>query len=145
MSYLVKDYMTKEINTTNGNTTITEVANVMAADENAEGYVIVLEKGKPVGIVTERDIVNKIVAQNMDPTKTNVSDIMSTPLITIDPDENLLTTSQLMQKNNVRKVVVIKNGIIYGVITAKDISLRFESYVDRTVREIIRWTSLLGG
>ena len=145
MSYLVKDYMTKEINTIDRNTTITEVANVMAADENAEGYVIVLEKGKPVGIVTERDIVNKIVAQNMDPTKTNVLDIMSTPLITIDPDENLLTTSQLMQKNNVRKVVVIKNGIIYGIITAKDISLRFESYVDRTVREIIRWTSLLGG
>ena len=145
MSYLVKDYMTKEINTIDRNTTITEVANVMAADENAEGYVIVLEKGKPVGIVTERDIVNKIVAQNMDPTKTNVLDIMSTPLITIDPDENLLKTSQLMQKNNVRKVVVIKNGIIYGIITAKDISLRFESYVDRAVREIIRWTSLLGG
>lgn len=145
MSYLVKNYMTKEINTIDLNTTITEVANVMMADENAEGYVIVLEKGKPVGIVTERDIVNKIVAQNMGPTKTNVSDIMSTPLVTIDPDEDLRTTSHLMQKNNVRKVTVIRNGIIYGVITAKDISLRFENYVDRTVREIIRWTSLLGG
>ena len=144
MSYLVKDYMTKKVNTLKAEATTKEAAEFMAADENQEGYVIVLKAGKPVGIVTERDLVNQVLAKDVDASKTMVSDIMSAPLVTIDPDEDLLTASKLMGEHNVRKLIVVRDEIVYGIISAKDIAQRCGNYVDRTIRDIVRWTAPLG-
>ena len=144
MSYLVKDYMTKKVNTIKAEATTKEAAEFMAVDENQEGYVIVLKAGKPVGIVTERDLVTKVLAKDVDPSKIMVSDIMSTPLVTVDPDEDLLTASKLMGEHNVRKLVVVRDEIVYGIISAKDIAQRCGNYVDKTIRDIVRWTAPLG-
>ena len=144
MGYQVKSYMKKEVITLDNDGTVTEAAKLMAADKDYEGYVIILKKGQPSGIVTERDIINKVLAKGLDPTKTKISEIMSTPLITVDPDDDLLKASELMQKNNVRKLVVTRNSIIYGIITANVIAVRCGEYVDRSVRDIIRWTAPLG-
>lgn len=143
MSNPVKDYMTKEINTIDYDVTITDAAKVMAADKNFGGYVIILKKGKPLGMITERDIVNEIIAKEIDPSKVKVTEIMSTPLITIDPDDDLLKASELMEENNVRKVAVMKGEIIYGIITAKDIAQHGNKYVDRAIRDVLRWTGPL--
>ena len=144
MSYQVKDYMTKEVITIDYNATVTEAAKTMVVKENYEGYVIILKKGKPLGIVTERDIISKVLAEELDPSKTNVPEIMSAPLITVDPDDDLLKASQLMKEHNVRKLVVVRNEIIHGIITAKGIAQHFRGYVDRSVRDIIQWTAPLG-
>jgi CBS domain-containing protein len=144
MGCQVKKYMTKEVNTLTQNTTVAAAAKKMVADENYEGYVIVLQKGKPMGILTERDIVNKVVAGELDPSKTHVATVMSTPLVTIDPDEDLLKASQVMKEQNVRKLVVVRDDIIYGIITAKGLSQNFQDYVDRSIRDIVRWTASLG-
>ena len=69
---------------------------------------------------------------------------MSTPLITIDPNDDLLSASKLMREKNVRKLVVMKGEIVYGIITAQDVAQRCGDYVDRSVRDIIRWTAPLG-
>ena len=66
LSYQVKNYMTKEVNTIDHEATVFEAAQVMAADPEFEGYVVILEKGKPKGILTERDIVNKVIAQKLE-------------------------------------------------------------------------------
>jgi len=132
--------MIKEINTIDYEATITEAAKVMAADKNFEGYVVVLKKGKSLGIITERDLVNEVMAKEIDPSKVNLTEIMSTPLITIDPDEDLLEASKLMRENNIRKLVVMKSEIIYGVITAKDIAQHGNKYITRAIRDILRWT-----
>ena len=132
--------MTKEINTIDYDVTITDAAKVMAADKNFGGYVIILKKGKPLGMITERDIVNEIIAKEIDPSKVNLTEIMSTPLITIDPDEDLLEASKLMRENNIRKLVVMKSEIIYGVITAKDIAQQGNKYITRAIRDVLRWT-----
>ena len=100
--------MQKEINTITYDATITDAAKVMAADKNFEGYVVVLKKGKPLGIITERDIVYKVTAKEIDPSKVNLTEIMSTPLLTIDPEDDLLEASKLMLENNIRKLVVVK-------------------------------------
>ena len=144
LSYQVKDYMTKEVHTIDSDATVIDAAKQIAADETYEGYVVVLKKGKPVGMVTERDIVNKVLAMELDPKNTIVTDIMSTPLVTVDPDDDLLQASRLMQEQNVRKLLVMRNEIIYGIMTAKDIAQRCGDYVDRSVRDIIRWTAPLG-
>jgi len=140
----VKKYMTKEVTTIDYDSTVSEAANLMATVKVYEGYVIVLQKGKPKGIVTERDLVNKVLVRGLDPAKTIVSEIMSTPLITVDPEDDLLKASQVMKEKNVRKLIVIRDEIIYGIITAKIISQNVQDYVDRSIRDIIRWTASLG-
>ena len=59
-------------------------------------------------------------------------------------DDDLLKVSKLMSERDVRKLLVVKDDIIYGIITAKDIAQRCGDYVDRSVRDIIRWTAPLG-
>ena len=144
LSYVVKDYMIKKINTVTFDTTVVDGAKVMAADENTEGYAIVLKEGRPVGIITERDIVNRALAKDLDPSKFTVSEIMSSPLISVDPDDDLLKASELMQEKKVRKLVVMRDEIAYGIITADDIAQHCGDYVDRSIRDIIRWTAPLG-
>ena len=142
MSYQVKDVMIKDVITIDLDASVTDVANVMAADENFGGYVVILEKGRPVGIITERDIVNKITSQGQNQSKTKASEIMSTSLITTDPDEDLLKVSNIMQKHNISKLVVTKNEILYGIITAKDVVNHSRNYVGDLITDLIRWNSL---
>ncbi len=140
----VKNYMTKEVTTIDYDSTASEAANLMATVKVYEGYVIVLQKGKPKGIVTERDLVNKVLVKGLNPVKTSVSEIMSTPLKTVDPEDDLLKASRAMKEQNVRKLIVVRDDIIYGIITAKIISQNVQDYVDRSIRDIIRWTTSLG-
>ena len=145
MPLLVKDCMFKEVNTVDEAMTVTEAAKVMAQDTTFDGYVIILKGGKPTGIVTERDVVNQIVAKARDPSMTTVSDVMSSPLLTIDPDADLLTASRVMREHNVVKLVVVRNEILYGILTERIIAHHFGDYVDRSIRDIIRWTALMTG
>ena len=94
-SYLVKDYMIKEIVTMDRDGTAEEAAKIMAEDELGQGYVLVLEKGRQIGILTEKDIVIKILAAGMT-RKTKFDDIMTSPLITIDPDEDLVNAARTL-------------------------------------------------
>lgn len=144
MSYQVKDYMTKKVNTIDCDVKVTEAAIAMSVDEKKEGYVICLVKGKPIGIVANIDIVNKVVAKKLDPSKTSVAEIMSTPLVTVDPDDDLLKASSLMRERNVSRLGVVRDDVIYGIITANIIAQRCGEYVDRSVRDIIRWSAPLG-
>jgi len=142
MSYIVKDYMEKDVPTIADTATVTEAAKKMT--KAGKGFLIILKGGQPCGIVTERDFVQKVIASESDPKKVPISQIMSSPLITVDPDEDLLKASETMRKNNVRRLPVVRESIIYGVVTARDIALHCGDYVDRTVRDIIRWTAPLG-
>ena len=142
VSYLVKHYMRKEVPTIDGNATAIEGAKTMV--KLGRGFLIILREGQPAGIVTEGDYVTKIVAQNKDPAKTTVAQIMSTPLITIDPDEDLIKASELMHEHNIRRLPVLKDGIVYGSITTKDISRALGQYVDRSVRDLMRWAAPFG-
>ena len=135
--------MVKEINTIDHDATITDAAKVMAADPNFEGYIIILKKGKPIGIITARDIVNEVTAQQVDPAKVKVTEIMSAPLITINPDGDLLKAFELMRENNITKLPVVKSESICGVITAKDIAQHGAKYVKRAIRDVLKWTGII--
>jgi len=99
MSYYVKDYMDKEFPTLEVEASVVDAAKKLVADN--KGYVIVLEKGRPYGIVTELDLVTKILAAEKDPKEVTLKQISSTPLITIDPDEDLLKASEMMQAKGI--------------------------------------------
>jgi len=134
--------MTKEVITIDLDASVTDVTCVMTADEIFGGYVVILEKGRLVGIITERDIVNKITAQGHNQSKIKASEIRSTPLITIDPDEDLLNASNIMQKHNISKLLVTKNEILYGIITSKNIVYQSRNYVGDLITDLLRWNSL---
>jgi len=86
------------------------------------GNVIVVEHKQPIGILTESDILKKIVAENKKPAEILVDDVMSTPVIVIEPYLSLEDAIKTMGKCNIRRLPVIENGELVGVITMKDIS-----------------------
>ena len=87
--------------------------------ENA-GSVVVLEENKPVGIVTEGDVLQRVIKSGRDPELTVVSSIMSShPLVTIEVDHTIGDTLELMNKHNVRRVIVIRQGALAGLTTQR--------------------------
>lgn len=142
MSYLVKHYMKKEVRTIEDKASVIDAARKIV--ETEDGYLIVLSSGKPAGIVTENDFVKKVLVQRLDPQKQTVMEIMSSPLVTIDPEEDLLKSSEIMRKHRIRRLPVVRDGIIYGIITAGNVAMGCGEYVDKSVRDIVRWTSPLG-
>jgi len=134
--------MQEEVPTIEDAATIAEAAKMMVQTDR--GVLVVLSHGQPVGIVTEHDFVHKVLAKDIDASKVKVEKIMSQPLVTVDPDADLLQASKLMREKNIRRLPVVKDGIIYGVVTSRDIATHCGEYVDRTVRDIVRWAAPLG-
>jgi CBS domain-containing protein len=90
--------------------------------ENQVGSVeVVNEKNHPLGIVTERDIIRKVIADDKDPKTTKVDDIKTTSLITIDPETNLYDAALIMTKYRIRRLPVVKDNTLYGIITSDDL------------------------
>ena len=117
MSYKVKDYLSKDIVIIDVNASVSEAAKRMM--EKDRGSLIVAKEGQPAGIVTERDLTRKVIATERNPIKVKVSEIMSTLLITINPDSSVEETSQIMAKYGVRRLPVIRDNILYGMFTAR--------------------------
>ncbi|MEM3832301.1 MAG: CBS domain-containing protein [Thermoprotei archaeon] len=138
MTIKVKDLMRKDVITVNADDTIVNVAKTMK--QKSVGYAIALKDNKPIGIITERDITWKIVAENLDPQQVKVSAIASYPIISVDPDSDLSLAADLMEKHNIRRLPVIKDNTIYGIITATDIVKHFNQYVKKAILEIIHYT-----
>ncbi len=136
----VKDYMRKDIPTISTEASAIEASKTMSTDK--VGYVIVLEKGRPVGIVTERDLVLKIMAEDKNPNEVKIIDCMSSPLVTIDPDKSIEEAVEVMKKHGFRRLPVVKETIIYGVFTAKDLVDHFEELEDRLARSLYRFMPL---
>jgi CBS domain-containing protein len=142
MSYYVKDYMEKEFPTLEVEATAVAAAKIL--DKEKKGYIIVLDKGKPYGIVTEWDLVSKVLATEKDPKTLTLKEIASKPVITIDPDEDLLKASELMQKKDIKRIPVVRSGVIYGVITSTNIAQKCGEYVNKSVKDILRWSFPIG-
>lgn len=139
MSYLVKHYMIKEVPTVIDSATALDAAKAMV--DAGRGFILVLKEGGPAGIVTEHDFVNKIIVGKKNPVKVSAVEIMSSPLITVDPDEDLIKASALMHEQGIRPLLVARDSIIYGAITAKDIARSLGKYVDQSVKDLLRWSA----
>jgi CBS domain-containing protein len=109
--------------------------------QRGEGFAIVSRQGKPIGIVTERDVTWKVAAKGLDPKNVKVAEIMSTPLITIDPNADLAEAAKVMKKHKIRRLAVVKEGAFNGILTVVDIVSSLESYMDREIRDILGYLS----
>jgi len=117
---LVKDVMSSPAITISEDETADKAAALM--EKHNIGCVIVTTKnGKPTGMITERDIVTRIVAKDIQPSKVTAKEIMTTPLITIKPEEPLNEAARRMSRLNIRRLGIMYKGKLVGIISSKDI------------------------
>ena len=114
----VKQIMSNSVISVDSSVTATNAAKMM--EDTGVGAVVVLENNSPVGIITDRDFAIKITAHSY-PIDTPVRRIMSSPLISIDPDSDLWVASDLMSTRNVRKLPVIEDDKVVGILTSSDL------------------------
>jgi len=112
----------------------------MIAD-GVHDLLVVMEKGIPKGFVSAANIVSKVIAAGSDPVNIRVRDVMTTSCSTISPDDDLMQASEII-RGGATLLLVVKNGIFYGVITPTTIALRFGEYVDTAIRDVIRNLSI---
>jgi len=117
-STFVNQIMSKKVLTADKSTSLQEAAANMA--KLNVGCIIVTEKSKPVGIITERDFVTKIAAEGR-PLFTEISEVMSSPLITIEPEETVWEASETMKEKVIHKLPVKEKDQIIGIVTTTDI------------------------
>lgn len=133
MSLRVEDVMVKEVITINETSTVKKAANTMNKYEI--GCLIVTRNSKAVGILTERDLLKRVVSQGKSTTRTKVSAIMSKPIIVVEPDMDLEDAARLMFKLKVKKLPVVERGRLVGLVTLTDIA-RFQPQMIRLLKKL---------
>ncbi len=113
----VKDIMTKDVVSIGVNNSVFEAAQLMSSSQL--GCLVIMDGEVPAGIVTERDIVRRVVAKKL-PLDTKISEIMSNSLITVDSDASLKEAARLMSTNKIRRLPVMKQGRLVGIVVASD-------------------------
>ena len=117
---VVKDVMSSPVVTTDEEAPSNHVANLM--QENDLGCVIVTNKaGKPIGIITERDLVVRVLAKNLTPGSATAKEIMTTPLVTIEPEATINDAARRMSRLDIRRLGVLYKDNLVGIISSKDI------------------------
>jgi len=114
----VEAYARRTLFFANANDSVITAAKVM--QENGVESVIVRENDAPVGILTIKDLIFRVISKGLDPEKVTVSSVMSSPLITIKTSDTLKTALNIMKRNNIRRILVLdKDGKPYGLIVLK--------------------------
>jgi CBS domain-containing protein len=117
---LVKDAMSSPVITIDEKTPANRSAVLM--EKNDLGCVVVTNKeGKPLGIITERDLVVRILAKNLKPDSLKSTEVMTSPLITIEPEATIAEAARRMSRLDIRRLGVIYKGQLVGLISSKDI------------------------
>lgn len=114
----VKEVMKKSIVTVNSTNTIYQAAGIMK--KNNIGSLVVVDNALE-GIVTERDILNKVVAEGRDPKAIKVSEIMTGKVITIAPDKDMEEACDLMARYKIKRLPVVFGDEVVGIITSTDV------------------------
>jgi len=116
---LVRDVMTKNPRVVRRDTSVQEVVATMSKFDISS--VIVVQEERPVGIITHKDIVSKIVQPRIPPDAVTAREIMSTPIVTISEDATIEEVARLMAKKNIKKLPVVRDGRLVGTITSMDL------------------------
>jgi CBS domain-containing protein len=117
----VRDAMTPGVHSVAPSDSVTEAAQAMK--EQDVGSLPVVEAERLVGMVTDRDIIVRAVAEQVDPQTLTVGDVASGDLVTVEPDEDLEEALALMGRHRVRRLPVVENGRLVGVVAQADVAL----------------------
>ena len=115
----VKEIMTREVATNEIKSDVPQIAKKML--DLDVGSVIVTDRQLPVGIITERDIVRKVVSRDLRPSEVSIKELMTTPLITIPSNESVTDAMHKMVKMKIRRLPVVENTKLVGIVTDMDL------------------------
>ena len=126
--YKVSEFMTKDVVKVTTETSVRKCAEVMAAEHVSS--TTVTEDEAIVGIITEKDLARKIVAKGVDADKVMAKDIMTTDLVTVEPEASLYDAMLKLNKKKITHLPVVRNNVIIGIITSMDILKVQPSYME---------------
>jgi len=129
----VRDVMVREVVTVDENASIKEAVDIL--NEFQIGSIIVLENGKAKGIITERDFLRRVIAEAKDVMNTKVKEIMTTPLVVVEPGMDLEEAVKLMFQNKIKKLAVVDANKLVGIVTLTDIA-RVEPLMIRMLKQL---------
>ncbi|MEM2024136.1 MAG: CBS domain-containing protein [Candidatus Caldarchaeum sp.] len=116
---MVREIMTEDVVTVSSEDSVYNAARLMA--DMGVGSCVVIKNEKPVGIVTERDVVRKVVAAGLSPKRTTVEKVMSSPLIVVGENTSVAEAAAIMAKHRVRRLVVVRDEHLAGVVSITDL------------------------
>jgi CBS domain-containing protein len=117
---IVKEVMNRNVKTVRPEDTVKDAAKIM--NEHRIGSLVVVSgTGEVVGILTERDILADVVATGKSADEVKISDIMTPNIVTITPDKTLEEAADVMTENKIKKLPVVHEGRLVGIITATDL------------------------
>jgi CBS domain-containing protein len=122
MAKSVRDAMTEDPRSIGASASVVEAARLMR--EEHIGSLPVTDDEKLVGMITDRDITTRVVAEAADPKMLSVGEVYSQDLISVEPDKDLEEAVQLMARHQVRRLPVVENGRLVGMIAQADIALK---------------------
>ncbi len=137
MELSVGDVMTRAVIYVKPSDNIKRVAELMK--QHDIDSVLVMERKKGIGILTDTDIIRKVVAEGKDPRDVSVNEIMTSPLVTIEPDANIDDAAKMMAEQRIKRLVVTKNNNIIGIISEFDI-VNVEPALSTLIREHNMWS-----
>lgn len=135
MSVKVEDVMVEEVISVPEKATVRKAAELMNRHEI--GCLVVVKKRKPIGIVTETDMVKRVILGSVDPEETSVAEIMSRPLVVGNPQMDVDEATRIMRTRKIKKLPIVKKGCLVGLITTTDI-VRSPEVMKMMIRTIKR-------
>jgi CBS domain-containing protein len=134
MVLYARDVVEKDFLSMPASSSVLEAAKAMSAAR--KGFVVVGSGGRPEGIVTEWDLLSKVVARARDPAGVRLEEVMSKDLVSVDAGLGLSMVSQVMTQKGIRRLLVEKDGEVVGVITSKTLMAHLSEYVDKVSAQI---------
>jgi len=115
----VREVMTKDVKVVREDTSMQEVIATMIKFDISS--VVVVQKERPIGLVTHKDILTKVLQPEFVASVLTVREVMTTPVITIGEEASIDEAARLMAKKGVKKLVVVKDGRLVGIVTSSDL------------------------
>ena len=132
----IRDIMEKDVITIENDKTAQDAAKIIA--EKDISFLVIMNEGKPQGVLSESDFVRKVAAEDKKASETKISEIMSYKFRSVGPNTTIEDAIQKMLNNNIRRLLILDNENLVGVITQTDLAsyLRDQILVDGTIKSI---------
>ena len=130
----VRDIMSRPIISEDEDALVIKIAKDMADLE--VGSLVITSEGKPTGIITERDLALKVLLKNRRASEVKAKEIMSSPLVTIEAEALIEEACELASKTGIKRLPVVENGVLVGVVSVRNILTKKPEYVKRIYPEV---------
>lgn len=132
---LVRDIMSKDLRVVRSDTIMKEVVATM--NKYDVGSIIVVQAERPIGIITERDILKRMVEDNMAPDTVTARHIMTSPVITINENASIEEAAKLMAAKKAKRLPIMNDGKLVGILTFTDIAIKVPQMLS-ILEELVR-------